>query len=162
MSTNFSQQAARLIHQQYGFRTDAESTQPIGGYEPKSTIDYEINELGNEDIPDTLNRLYNTNFVPDSDGTYNIDAIDSFIKHRLHTDAYQLIWLVDEWQQCFELYAPNHITPKTPYDEIDPGEIPFIDVYRVHPDDLIVSDLGYDGQLIATTHTPEPMHGFNH
>ena len=114
MSTNLSQQAARLIHQQYGFRTDAESTQPIGGYEPKETLDYEINELGNEDIPDTLNRLYNTNFVPDSDGAYNIDAIDSFIKHRLHTEAYQLIWLVDEWQQCFELYAPNHITPKTP------------------------------------------------
>lgn len=155
-------EATRLLHQQYGFRTDAESTQPIGGYQPKEMLNYEINELVNEDIPDTLNKLYNTHFKPDSNDIYDIDPIDKFIKHKLNTDNYYLIWLVDEWQQCFELYAPNHISPKTPYDEIDPGEIPFIDVYRVYPKDIIVSDLGYDGQLIASIHYPEPMHGFNH
>lgn len=160
--SQLTSQAQRLLHQQYGFRTDAESVEAIGEHSPQEVLDYEINELYNTDIPDTLNQLCDTNFKPDSNDHYDVEAIDQFIKAKLNTDTYYLIWLVDEWQKCFELYAPNHIEPKTPYDEIDPGEIPFIDVYRVRPTDLLVSDLGYDGQLIATTTYPEPMHGFNY
>lgn len=160
--SQLTSQAQRLLHQQYGFRTDAESIEAIGEHSPQEVLDYEINELYNTDIPDTLNQLYDTNFKPDSNDHYDVETIDQFIKTKLNTDTYYLIWLVDEWQKCFELYAPNHIEPKTPYDEIDPGEIPFIDVYRIRPTDLLVSDLGYDGQLIATTTYPEPMHGFNY
>lgn len=159
---NRSPQAQQMFHQQYGFRTDAESVQTIGEFENQEILNYEMNELDNEDIPDTLNQLYNTNFQPNQNGKYDAKTIDQFIKNQLNTKTYYLIWLVSEWQQCFELYAPNHIKPKTPYDEINPGEIPFIDVYRVSPNDLLVSDLGYDGQLIATKNYPEPLHGFNH
>ena len=48
------------------------------------------------------------------------------------------------------------------YDIPDGFEMPFIDVYEVHPDDALISDLGVDGQLIATKHLPQPMHGFNY
>ena len=163
-----SEEAKRMIKQQYGFRTDAESLQSINEYQNRDIIDYETNKLQNTDIPDTIMNLYGTFFTIDDQGNYPADAIDNYIREELklkNNENYHLIWLVDQWQKCFSLYTPGHKEPKTPYDivpEYDPNQIPFIDVYAVRPDDMLVSDLDYDGQLIATKHQLTPIHGFNH
>ena len=43
--SKLTSETTRLLHQQYGFRTDAESTQPIGGYQPKEILNCQQNPL---------------------------------------------------------------------------------------------------------------------
>lgn len=158
-------QAQDLLKHQYGFRTDAQSAVSIQSVSSHDILEYEINELDNDDIPETLNSLYAQNFQPNTDGYYDIDDIESFIKQLVNLQSNEdlyLIWLVADWQACFELYTDGHIHPKTMYDIPDNFDMPFIDVYQIHSDDALISDLGFDGQLIATKHIPKPMHGFNH
>lgn len=159
-----SDNAKRLIYQQYGFRTDAQSVVALGTIKPVDTIDYECNELENDDIPYTLNHLYNTNFQLNHD-RYDPKAINQFIREQLKLKAdqpYYLIWLVEDWHSCFEFYTDGHNWPKTMYDHDSNFDLPFIDVYQIHADDFLVSDCGVDGQLIATKNLPKSMHGFNH
>lgn len=160
-----SQYAKDMINRQYGFRTDAQSAVSITEVSPKEILNYELNTLQNPDIADTMNDLYHTNFTWDENDNYNIDQIDTKIRELLRiktNESYYLIWLVSEWQQCFTFYSDGHITPQSPYDHAKGFDMPFIDTYQVHADDVLVSDCGIDGQLIATKYLPKPMHGFNH
>lgn len=156
-----SPEAQDIIEKQYGYRTDAQSAVTLGSISPIDIINYEINDLGNDDIIDTINELYPNNLPAISDypneKTYYNDIpnqIDSFIKHQLNTDLYYLIWLVNDWRSCYSFYADFHIDPKTIRDVLPNGEIPFIDKYAVHSDALLVSDIGIDGQLFAMKNKP--------
>ena len=158
-------EASEMLKHQYGFRTDAQSAVSLQSVSPHDILDHEINELGNTDIPDTLNKLYACNFKPDSNGHYDLEKIEPFIEQLIALQPGQtlyLFWLVADWQSCFKYYADGHIDPKTMYDIPEGFEMPFIDVYRIHSDDALISDLGPDGQLIATKYLPKPMHGFNY
>lgn len=158
-------EASEMLKHQYGFRTDAQSAVSLESISARDILDHEINELQNDDIPDTLNTLYATNFKSNQDSEYNLDQIKLFIEQLINLQSNEtlyLVWLVADWQSCFQFYADGHIDPKTMYDIPDGFEMPFIDVYKVHPDDALISDLGVDGQLIATKHLPQPMHGFNY
>lgn len=160
-----SKEAADMLKHQYGFRTDAQSVQSIASLSPKEILNYEINELNNDDIPNTLSKLYSLTTKPDKNGQYDIDSISNNIEQLLNLqpdENYYLIWLVADWQSCFSFYADGHIDPKTPFDIPKGFSMPFIDVYQIHNDDALVSDLGVDGQLIATKHLPKPMHAFNY
>lgn len=162
-NSKLTNQARQLLSQGYGFRTDEESVDD--GYKPDEIINYEINELGNTDIPDTLNQLYNTDFKPDKNDIYNITPIDNFIRKQLGLkshDYYQLIWLASSWHACYELYAPGHITPKTPHDIPECLDAPpSIDKYFIKKSAMLVSDLGYDGQLFAFPDLA-PIEAFNY
>lgn len=158
-------EASEMLKHQYGFRTDTQSEVSLQSVSPHDILNYEINELENTDIPDTLNKLYCLDLKPDSNGNYDIDRLESEIEQLVAlqpTQTLYLIWLVSDWQSCFEYYADGHIDPKTMYDIPEGFEMPFIDVYRIHSDDALISDLGEDGQLIATKYLPKPMHGFNY
>ena len=165
-TTKLTKSAQQLRHQEYGFRTDAQSATSLFDPTPEEILNYEINELSNDDIINTLKTLYNLDFKSDpATGNYPIDPIIKAIRQLLKIDndqPFYLIWLVADWHACFELYADGHINPKTMYDIPEGFDMPFIDVYQVYADDRIISDVGYDGQLIATTHEPKPMHGFNY
>lgn len=158
-------EASEMLKHQYGFRTDAQSAVSLQTVSVHDVLDYEINELGNTDIPDTLNKLYCLGLEPNLNDNYNIDELESDIEQLVAlqtTQTLYLIWLVTDWQSCFKYYADGHIDPKTMYDIPEGFEMPFIDVYRIHSDDALISDLGSDGQLIATKYSPKPMHGFNY
>lgn len=158
-------EAARMLRQQYGFRTDAQSAVSITSVTPNQILNYEINELGNDDIIDTLAKLYAFHYQPDSQDNYNVTEIDNDIQQLINlqpNEAYYLLWLTADWQNCYEFYSDGHLQPKTMYDIPEGFEMPFIDVYQIHADDALISDVGADGQLIATKHEPKPMHGFNY
>ena len=158
-------EASRMLSQQYGFRTDAQSAVSITSITPKEILDYEINELGNDDIIDTLAKLYSFNYQLDNQDNYNVTEIDNDIKQLInlqHNETYYLLWLTTDWQNCYEFYSVGHLKPKTMYDIPEGFEMPLIDVYQIHEDDALISDIGADGQLIATKYEPKPMHGFNY
>lgn len=48
-------EASELLKHQYGFRTDAQSAVSLASVSAHNILDHEINELQNDDIPDTLN-----------------------------------------------------------------------------------------------------------
>lgn len=146
-------EASEMLKHQYGFRTDAQSAVSLESVSAHDILDHEINELQNDDIPDTLNKLYATDLKPNKDDKYDLDQIESCIEQLINLQPNEnlyLVWLVADWQSCFQFYADGHIDHKTMYDIPDGFEMPFIDVYEVHPDDALISDLGVDGQLIAS------------
>lgn len=77
--------------------------------------------------------------------TYTITGfgvdLTAFGKHHISRPFIALI-------NHFEDLADSSVTGDICWDD----QIPFVDVYAVRPDDMLVSDLGYDGQLIATKH----------
>jgi hypothetical protein len=57
---NYSNTLKELLETKVGYRNDHYST---GHYCIKDVLDFEIIELGNEDIPETVNKFYNTNNI---------------------------------------------------------------------------------------------------
>ena len=99
-------EASRMLSQQYGFRTDAQSAVSISSITPKEILDYEINELGNDDIIDTLAKLYSFNYQLDNQDNYNVTEIDNDIKQLINlqpNETYYLLWLTADWQNCCQL-----------------------------------------------------------
>lgn len=133
--SNLSTQAQMFLRTKIGYRTDDQSAlaNDIRQPEPIDVLDDEINDMGNTDIPDTLNEIYGTDF---SD---KIEPIDDFIKKTLNTDKYYLIW-VTATKDDDEQYADD---PESIY-SIDFKDKKF----------MIVSDIGNEGFLIATVKDP--------
>ena len=134
-SSNLSTQAQMFLRTKVGYRTDDQSALANDIWQPApiDILDDEINDMGNTDIPDTLNEIYGTDF---SD---KIEPIDDFIKKTLDTDKYYLIW-VTATKDDDEQYADD---PESIY------SIAFKDKKF-----MIVSDIGNEGFLIATVKDP--------
>lgn len=131
----------KLVTTGCGFRTDECSDNNY--HTPIEILDFEINELYNDDIPDTLKKLYSFN-------AKNITEIDKFIKNQLKSD-YELIWLASDPLDAIEFYSSNHKR----YPDLESaihkstGEPIPVTKYFLSRDYLIVSDVGVDGLLIA-------------
>lgn len=133
-STCLSVQALMMLLTHHGYRTDAQS---VNEYHTGSEIiDYEINELGNLDILDTMNELYSLDLKTSTDVINKLDPI-------LGSD-FQCLWLATNVLDVAEFYTDGHKRPKS----IQDVDVP-IDKYYIPSTTILISDIGSDGQLFA-------------
>lgn len=137
-STCLSSQARMMILTHRGYRTDAQS---VNEYHTGSEIiDYEINELGNLDILDTMNELYSLNLTTSTDVVNELDAIVG--------SDFQCLWLANNMLDVAEFYTDGHQRLKS----IQNINVP-IDKYHIPSTAILISDVGSDGQLFAVPKT---------
>lgn len=133
-STCLSPQARMMILTHRGYRTDAQSTQEY--HTGSEIIDYEINELGNLDILDTMNELYSLNLKTSTDV---IKALTAILESN-----FQCLWLANNMLDVAEFYTDVHKRPTS----IQNINVP-IDKYYIPSIAILISDIGSDGQLFA-------------
>lgn len=124
------------------YRTDEESelADTIGNYPNNIDIlSQEIIDLENTDIIDTLDNLYNFNVLDNQEEAdeNDIESIDQFIKQKLNTKHYHLIWLCDTMHKASR------------YSNIDGDTRSVYCVNLKHHNLMPISDLGPEGVLIA-------------
>ena len=132
--STLSLQARMMILTHRGYRTDAQSIQEF--HTGSEIIDYEINELGNLDILDTMNELYSLNLKTSTDVIDALTAILGF--------DFQCLWLANNMLDIAEFYTDGHKRPKS----IQNINVP-IDKYYIPSTAILISDIGSDGQLFA-------------
>lgn len=137
-STCLSAQARMMLLTHRGYRTDAQSIQEY--HTGSEIIDYEINELGNLDILDTMNELYSLNLKISTDVINELDSI-------LGSD-FQCLWLANNVLDVAEFYTDGHKRPKSIQNINTP-----IDKYYIPNTAILISDVGSDGQLFAVQQT---------
>lgn len=133
-----SQQLKHILLRRSGYRTDNGSEiagmvnhRPI----PVQILNQEILDLENTDIIDTLLTLYDFNALADNEKATDktVKAIDDFIKEKLNTESYHLVWLCD-----------------TAHEASFYGDIKSVYAFGLKPYNLMpISDLGPEGILIA-------------
>lgn len=133
-STCLSLQARMMLLTHCGYRTDAQSIQEY--HTGSEIIDYEINELGNLDILDTMNELYSLNLKTSTDVINKLNAI-------LRSD-FQCLWLANNVLDVVEFYTDGHKRPTSIQNINTP-----IDKYYIPSTAILISDVGSDGQLFA-------------
>lgn len=119
-----------------GYRTDAQSANEY--HTGSEIIDYEINNLGNLDILDTMTELYSLDLKTSTDVINELDAI-------LGSD-FQCLWLANNMLDVVELYTDGHKRPTT----IQNINVP-IDKYYIPSTAILISDVGSDGQLFVVS-----------
>lgn len=133
-STCLSSQARMMLLTHRGYRTDAQSIQEY--HTGSEIINYEINELGNLDILDTMNELYLSNSKTSTDV---INELDSILGSN-----FQCLWLANNVLDVVEFYTDGHQRPTS----IRNINVP-IDKYYIPSTAILISDVGSDGQLFA-------------
>ena len=133
-STYLSSQARMMLLMRRGYITDAQS---VNEYHTGSEIiNYEINELDNLDILDTMNELYSLDLKTSTDV---INELDSILGSN-----FQCLWLATNVLDVAEFYTDGHKRPKS----IQDINVP-IDKYYIPSTAILISDVGSDGQLFA-------------
>lgn len=140
--TKLSEPAQKLVKTNTGYRcldqVDDEYHKPV------DVFDFEINELGNSDISDTIKNLYGI------DTNNETKQIDQFVKRILNTDFYHIRWLASDPLDAVEYYSDFHQRFNTLDDaKHDDGSPIPVRKYVLPADYIILSDIGSDGQLIA-------------
>lgn len=135
-STCLSSQARMMLLTHRGYRTDAQSVQEY--HTGSEIINYEINELGNLDILDTMNELYSLNLTTSTDVVNELDTI-------LGSD-FQCLWLANNMLDVAEFYTDGHQRPES----IQNINVP-IDKYHIPSTAILISDVGSDGQLFVVS-----------
>ena len=117
-----------IVAKEYvGYRTETISSGPR---DIISVCHFEMNELGNEDIPDTLCEL---GYI----GSSSMAEAMAFIE-SLHRSGYmEAVWICDTPEAVTNYYS-------TEYHTIQRGEIDTLTVKGI-----LISDLGNEGMLIA-------------
>lgn len=126
-----SREAIRILASGIGFHSDDYSSL-LGKNRPKDVIDFEINKLGNTDIPEFIASHYQDDCGKD------VVKIDSVIKNLLHSDYYSLIWL------CA---TPCDVSKQNYADRFE--SIYQVNLPRNSAQYMLVSDLGQEGCLLA-------------
>lgn len=137
-STCLSSQARMMILTHRGYRTDAQNLQEF--HTGSEIIDYEINELGNLDILDTMNELYSLNLKTSTDVINKLDTILG--------SNFQCLWLANNMLDVVEFYTDGH-KRLTSIQNINTP----IDKYYIPSTAILISDIGSDGQLFAVPQT---------
>lgn len=135
-------EAKQILKSKIGYRC---LDQTDGEYHcPKDVILFETNELGNTDIGDTMLNFYDFKFDEKLHGTENnsnitaemVQKLVDYLKIHVGPD-FDLIWITATKKAALENYGD---TGQGNLEEWNFG---------ADPNFMIVSDLGYDGQLIA-------------
>lgn len=130
-----------ILQRRSGYRTDDQSelAGTIGNYPTNIAIlNQEIIDLENTDIIDTLANLYNFKILNNKEADEDdLKLIDQFIKQKLNTKHYHLIWLCDTARNA------------SWYSNID-GDTESVYCVNLKQHNLMpISDLGPEGVLIA-------------
>lgn len=121
-----------------GYRCEDQSEFGGDAYnvDPIDLLDTEINDLGNEDIADTMHSLYGTS------DKISIKEIDQFIKNKLDAKKYHLLWVTSNKQDATE-YSDEEDTKKA---------LNYVDEWNFKGHCVLpISDLGCEGILVACT-----------
>lgn len=134
-----------MLKQGLGFRTEDFSGSGVRNLE--DVVYYEIRELGNTDILDTMSELYNLNFKPYmdvedenivADESYHevLELIFSFLEKHFNTSRNNLnaIWLTT-YENVQKIYC------RQPNDKIN--------MTYIYHNFFPISDLGSDGTLFV-------------
>lgn len=124
--STLSLQARMMLLTHRGYRTDAQSIQEF--HTGSEIIDYEINELGNLDILDTMNELYSLNLKTSTDV---IDALTAILG-----SDFQCLWLANNMLDIAEFYTDGHKRPKS----IQNINV-LIDKYYIPSTAILISDI---------------------
>lgn len=133
-----SLQLKRILLRRSGYRTDdsSEIAEMVNRKpSPVQILSQEILDLENTDIIDTLLTLYDFNALADNEEATDktVKAIDDFIKEKLNTKSYHLVWLCNTAREA-SFY----------------GDIKSVYAFDLKPYNLMpISDLGPEGILIA-------------
>lgn len=138
-----SKEAEQVLETGIGYRCLDQATSDFGEYKPMDVFDDEINNLGNEDIPDTIENLYHNKLIKPKD-------IDIFCKFILKSDYYNVIWLTSDPLDAVEYYSDGYKRFDNLSSAIhnDGTSIP-VNKYILPKKRLLLSDLGNEGQLFA-------------
>ena len=138
-STKLTKHAKKIIDKKFGYRCEEQST---GWHAPYDILDFEINELGNDDIITTMKRLYDYDFT-------NVDDLDAKLKEYFQS-GYQLLWLADDPLTTVEEYSDGHQRVKSLKEaKHEDGSPIVVRAYYLPTDFLVLSDIDADGQLFA-------------
>lgn len=134
-----SQSAQQVIKTHVGYRCVENVTTDY--HKPLDILDFEINELYNDDILDFLENHYNIIVK-------NIYSINKFIKNQLGN--YDLIWVTANPLKAIEFYSNGHHKfTDVKLAKHSNGDIIPVEKYQLPDKIMILSDLGEEGQLIA-------------
>lgn len=133
-----SQQLKHILLRRSGYRSDdnSEIAEMVNRRpSPVQILSQEILDLENTDIIDTLLTLYDFDALADNKEATDktVKAIDNFIKEKLNTESYHLVWLCDTAREASSY-----------------GDIKSVYAFDLKPYNLMpISDLGPEGILIA-------------
>jgi len=133
-----SPEAQEILKNGVGYRT--ESAYGEGYRDAKAVIEHEIKELGNTTEKPNAARALG---LP---ANANLKQIWDEIDRRFGKDA-KVLWLATREGVKYYLDSENEDLP----DEYRKGGDESVDQYTVPPDALLLTDLGYDGQLFLMT-----------
>lgn len=124
-----SAELCNFMKNRIGYRSDdySECAWDVIGPKPIEILTQEISDMGNEDIPDTIELLYGVTISKPNE-------VDQFVQKQLETKNYKLIWLTDT-KEHDQQYAD------------DPDNIYSVDLRDKEL--LPISDLAVEGFLIA-------------
>lgn len=139
-SNDLTQFAQKMLATHMGYRTENQSDHEE--HTGAEVIDFEINELGNQDIIDTCNLLYSLNAKTAEDV---IKALNDKLGKN-----FNVLWLASDPFDCLEFYTDGHKHYHHLSDAKDEdGNQIDLTEYTVPQDAILISDIGSDGQLMA-------------
>jgi len=139
---NLSKECERMILNGFGYRSEAYSGS--GERRVLEVVMYEITELGNNDIIETMTSLYgtDTHLWHEISDPYDYNdfylAMNHILLHKLPIPVNYALWLANR-DAVVELYGTN-----------------LVQRYSVGQA-IVLSDLGHDGVLFGYHSEPRPM-----
>lgn len=151
-NAEISKQAQQILNSKIGYRYLDQIDDDY--HYPKEIINFEINELGNTDIGDTMLKFYGFKFDQQLHGTCANPGVDSMMIQKLSNwlcehsedDDFELVWVTATKKEALDGYSDLG-------DEFSQGNSGHLEKWNFtgDPDFKIISDLGSEGQLIAYT-----------
>lgn len=127
-----------------GYRSDEAYGSNVSKIE--DVLDFEINELGNEDILDYIKDNYNIHIDYSKTSKNNITDIVNQLRKKVGKNITRCLWLCDNIEDVVNNYLD---LDKIEYYNEQDALTRYISQYKIS--DIVLSDLSEDGKLYAYT-----------